>query len=110
MSHRVGIGAGTCASLLVCVLAGASSASAAFPQDGKRWRQVTETTGVTWSDVAAVCPRNGALRCSGVAAGRDLTGWIWATDTQVVTLMGHYDPAIITADLPSVSGPDHLFQ
>ena len=35
-----------------------------------------------------------------MAGNRDLTGWIWATDAQVIALMGHYGPAILTADRP----------
>jgi Ca2+-binding RTX toxin-like protein len=99
-----------CTSLLVSVLAAAAPASAAFPNDGKRWRQLTETTGLTWNQAAAVCPRDGMSRCSGVTGGRDLTGWVWATDAQVIELMGNYEPAILSADPPSVSGPNHLLQ
>ena len=87
-----------------------ASAGAAFPQDGKRWRQVTETTGLTSAQIAAVCPADGESRCSGMAGGRDLTGWIWATDAQVIALMGHYEPSLLTADPPSVGGPEFLFQ
>ena len=96
--------AALCAFLLFPAVAGA-----AFPQDGKRWRQVQDTTGVTAAQVAAVCPADGASRCSGVAGGRDLTGWIWATDAQVIALMGHYEPSILTADPPSVSGVPVMF-
>ena len=53
-----------------------------------------------------MCPRDGVSRCSGSIGGRNLTGWVWATDAQVVELMGHYVPAILTADPPSVSGPE----
>ena len=108
MVHRRTVPAALCASVVVCALAWAAPAVAAFPDDGKRWRQLTQTTGMTWSQVAAVCPRDGATRCSGAIGTRDLTGWIWATDAQVVALMGHYLPAILTADPPSVSGPEHL--
>ena len=96
--------AALCAFLLFPAVAGA-----AFPQDGKRWRQVQDTTGVTAAQVAAVCPSDGSSRCSGVAGGRDLTGWIWATDAQVIALMGHYEPSILTADPPSVSGVPVMF-
>ena len=96
--------AALCAFLLFPAVAGA-----AFPQDGKRWRQVADTTGVTAAQVAAVCPSDGESRCSGVAGGRDLTGWIWATDAQVIALMGHYEPSILTADPPSVSGVPVMF-
>jgi Ca2+-binding RTX toxin-like protein len=105
MFRRWAVPAALCATL-VC----APPASAAFPQDGKRWRQVTDTVGVTWNQVAAVCPTDGVSRCSGVAGGRDLTGWIWATDAQVVALMGAYAPELLSADPPSVSGPQYLIQ
>lgn len=61
----------------------AAPARAAFPDDGKLWRPVPQTTGLTWSQVASVCPADGASRCAGAVGGRDLTGWIWATDAQV---------------------------
>ena len=57
-----------------------------------------------------LCPRDGESRCAGVACNGDLTGWIWATGAQVIALMGHYDPAILTADPPAVGGPEHLMQ
>jgi len=79
-------------------------AGAAFPDDGKRWRQVQDTTGVTAAQVAAVCPRDGVSRCTG-----QYSGWIWATDAQVIALMGHYEPSILTADPPSVSGVPVMF-
>ena len=47
-------------------------AGAAFPQDGKRWRQVQDTTGVTAAQVAAVCPPDGASRCAGALRRLDL--------------------------------------
>jgi hypothetical protein len=105
MVHRRAILGALCASLFL-----PASAGAAFPDDGRRWRQVTETTGLTASQVAAVCPRDGESRCSGLAGGRDLTGWIWATDAQVVSLMGHYEPAILTAEPPQISAPEYLIQ
>jgi Ca2+-binding RTX toxin-like protein len=58
--------------------------------------------------VAAVCPRDGASRCTGTAGARDLSGWIWATEAQVLQLMGHYEPSMLTADPPSVSGPEYV--
>jgi hypothetical protein len=109
MVHRRTVPA-LCVTVVVSALAWAAPAMAAFPDDGKRWRQLTQTTGMTWSQVAAVCPRDGVSRCSGSIGSRDLTGWVWATDAQVVALMGHYVPAILTADPPSVSGPEYLIQ
>src|SRR5262245_11796650 len=98
------------AGILVSVLVFAAPARAAFPDDGKLWRAVPQTTGLSWSQVASVCPTDGASRCAGVTGGRDLTGWIWATDAQVIALMGAYDPAILTADPPQIGGPEHLIQ
>lgn len=75
--------------------------------DGKAWRQLTETTGLSWTQVAQVCPRDGATPCSGIIGGRDLRGWIWATSEQVTTLLAHYEPAILTSSI--VSGPQVFF-
>jgi hypothetical protein len=98
------LGAGALVAVLVC----AAPARAAFPDDGRLWRALPDTTGLTWSEVATVCPTDGASRCDGVAGGRDLTGWIWATQAQVIARMGAYDPAILSADPPSIGGPEHL--
>ena len=35
--------------------------------------------------------------CSGFVAGKDLTGWVWATDAQVVELIARYEPGIRAA-------------
>ena len=56
---------------VVVMLAAAAPASAAPPADlnddgnGKRWRQLTETVGMTPDQVASMCPRDGETRCSG---------------------------------------------
>ena len=89
-------------------------ASAAPPDpvdggNGTEWRQLYETTGLSWNQVAGVCPRDGETPCSGSIGTKVLTGWIWATDAQVIELMGAYEPAIVTADPPTVSGPGYVF-
>ena len=62
---------GRTALVVLVMLAAAGPASAAPPADlnddgnGKRWRQLTETVGMTPDQVAAVCPRDGETRCSG---------------------------------------------
>jgi Ca2+-binding RTX toxin-like protein len=92
---------------LFCSLTGAA---AAFDDGtGKEWRQLYETTALTWNQVAEVCPRDGVTPCTGVVGGRDLTNWIWATDAQVVALMGLYEPAILTASPPVLSGDAYFF-
>src|SRR3954470_2667141 len=78
-----------------------ATASASFPCDGECGRLLPETAGVTPSELAARGPRDGAGRCP--------DGWIWATDTQVIALMGAYSPDLLTAEPPSVGGADHLF-
>src|SRR5262245_15593248 len=74
---------------------------------GKAWRQLTETTGLSWTDVAQVCPRDGVTPCNGVVGGRDLRGWIWGTAEQVTALLALFEPDILTA--PTVSGPQYFF-
>ena len=61
---------------------------------GTAWRQVTETVGLTWNQLAQICPQDGIRPCAGSAAGKDLTGWVWATDSQAVSLIATYEPAI----------------
>src|SRR5262245_14341752 len=75
--------------------------------DGKAWRQLIETTGLSWAQIAEVCPRDGATPCTGIVGGRDLRGWIWGTSDQVTTLLAQYEPAILTS--PIVSGPQVFF-
>jgi len=75
--------------------------------NAKVWRQLVETTALSWTDVARVCPRDGVTPCDGVVGGRDLRGWIWGTADQVTTLLAHYEPAIL--DSPTVSGFEYFF-
>ena len=95
-------------SVLVGVLvpAGASPSAAAPTVDGREWRELFETTGLSWSEVASVCPTDGQTPCSGSVGGRDLSGWTWATAGQVRDLMDDHAPGLATADPPEVSGID----
>src|SRR4051812_47252815 len=102
MVYRRAVPTTLCA--LVVAAAWPAAAQSAFPADGKLWKQLTETVGVTRAEVASMCPTDGASRCSGA-----YSGWIWANDAQVVALMGAYSPDLLTADPPSVGGVDHLF-
>jgi RTX calcium-binding nonapeptide repeat (4 copies) len=93
---------------VVVALAGGTPAWAFDDGNGKIWRQLRDTTFVTSSQVAQVCRRDGVTRCSGSVGGHVFTNWIWATDDQVIALMGLYAPAILTAAPPSVSGADYF--
>jgi RTX calcium-binding nonapeptide repeat (4 copies) len=104
MSARRAVLATLCTSLFVVALVGVAPAGAALPNDGKRWRSPADTTGLTAAQVAEVCPRDGVTRCAGSIGARNLTGWIWASAAQVRDLMGHYEPAILTAEPPAVGG------
>ncbi len=86
--------------------AGAQMAAAAPTVDGKEWRELHETTGLSWSQVASVCPTDGVSPCSGSVGGRNLTGWTWATADQVKDLMATHAPGLATAEPPVVAGID----
>src|SRR6266850_306247 len=83
------------------------AAPGANDNHGKEWRQLTETVGLTWNQVAQVCPRDGSSPCNGVVGGYDLTGWVWATDAQVIALFSYFEPDILTS--PSISGMQYFF-
>ena len=97
--------ASVCAS--VCASVGASSAIAQHYNDGqgKEWRHVPSTMGLSWNQVATVCPTDGATPCSGVVAGRDMNGWRWGTREQVQRLFAGFVPEIMTANC--VGGPQY---
>ena len=75
---------------------------------GKEWRGLSETNGITWSQVAQLCPQDGVSPCEGAINGRNLTGWVWATEAQVLELFGDYAPDILTSPTLSVGGPEYV--
>jgi Ca2+-binding RTX toxin-like protein len=99
--------------LAVLAVVGAAPAGAvppdpAEPGDGRQWRQLYETAGLSWSSVAGVCPQDGVTPCSGSIGGKVVSGWVWATADQVRDFLGLYEPALLTAEPPSVSGESFL--
>ncbi len=86
------------------VVVGTPTAGAAPVENGREWRELYTTTGLSWSQIASVCPTDGVTACSGSVGGRNLTGWTWATVPQVRDLMDDYAPGLATADV--VSGID----
>ena len=93
--------------LLINNLGAFAAGAGANDNHGKEWRQLTETKGLTWTQVSQVCPRNGAAPCNGAVGNNDLSGWIWATQTQVVEFFGYYEPAMLTSS--GVSGQQYFF-
>ncbi len=77
----------------VGITALANSASA-LEAEGKEWRQLYETTGRSWDQIAAVCPTDGVTPCSGPIGGNSLGGWVWGTESQVRGLMDDYWPGL----------------
>lgn len=75
---------------------------------GREWRQMANTTGLTWNQVDAVCPNDGVTPCAGMLGGVNATGWIWATQTQVMELFSETVPEI--AQTSSVGGPGYVLQ
>ncbi|HVY83152.1 MAG TPA: PEP-CTERM sorting domain-containing protein [Steroidobacteraceae bacterium] len=68
--------------MLVLSLAGAQSANAVVI-DGKDWRQLTDTTGFSWLQIASQC---GTGVCSGSIGSVDVDGWYWAENADVLGL------------------------
>jgi hypothetical protein len=83
---------------LAAVLAMAATNATAGVDDkhGREWRQLIETTSFSAAQVASICPRDGITTCAGTIAGRDMTGWVWATQSQVTLLLSYYTPDILT--------------
>lgn len=87
----------------VSVVACLSAAQDAYVDlQGRTWRQVVGTTGRTWDQVNTLCPSDGSA-CSGSLAGLDLTGWIWASQEDVLGLFAEFAPEILSGG--SVGGP-----
>jgi hypothetical protein len=63
-------------------------AANALTVDGKEWRQVVDTVGISWSQVAAVCsPGTGV--CDGKVGDISFTGWTWASVDDIRALFDH---------------------
>ncbi len=73
---------------------------------GKEWLQLPAAVGVSWNEIAQVCPQDGVTPCVGSAAGRNINRWVWATDAQVQQLFSLYDPDLQTDR--SVEGLAHF--
>lgn len=96
-----------------CSLACAAPALSSSAQNyvdtrGKEWLQVNRFLNTSWNQIAAICPTDGVTPCSGSIAGTDLTGWVWASQSDVRTLMSYWVPEILTTD--AVGGSAYVLQ
>jgi len=94
----------TCSKIAICVLViagttGMVEAANFNDGNGKEWRQLTATVGLSWNQVAQFCPQDGASSCVG---STNLNDWVWGTDAQVLQLFSIFEPAVLTS--PSVGG------
>ena len=55
--------------------------------DGKEWYQPYLFEELSWNDVKVVCPDG---KCNGTLKGYDLTGWTWASYSDVQELLNNY--------------------
>src|SRR5882672_808831 len=90
-----------CALLVITGTTGMVEAANFNDGNGKEWRQLTGTVGLSWNQVAQFCPQDGASSCVG---STNLNGWVWGTDAQVLQLFGIFEPAILTSPSASVQG------
>src|SRR3954454_6203842 len=111
MSRSKALLATLCTLLFVAAMVTVAPAAAETTDPaGNEWRQLYETTGLTWDQVASICPQDGVTPCSGsIGPSRDLTGWVWATSDQVIAFMAVYAPAILTATPAGVGGVAYFF-
>lgn len=56
------------------------------------WAQPSLFENLSWNDIAAVCSSTTGA-CSGSLNGHDLTGWTWATSSEVVSLFNSILPS-----------------
>lgn len=53
--------------------------------DDRDWRQVTDTVGISYAQMAGVCDVTTGY-CNGSVGSVDMTGWIWADDVAIAAL------------------------
>jgi hypothetical protein len=62
-----------------------SGAAQAVVIDSRDWRQVSETTNITFNQMAQVCDLVSGV-CNGSVTGVDMTGWIWSDDVAIASM------------------------
>jgi hypothetical protein len=78
---------------VVVVALGSASVGLADPTivGDKEWRQVTQTMGLTWFQVASVCDTTTGV-CNGAIGSVDFTDWVWASAFEVGELFNLLTP------------------
>jgi len=56
----------------------------------REWLQPVDFSGLTWTDIDAVCPAAAGGSCSGILRGREMNGWTWASAEDVLGLFAAY--------------------
>lgn len=97
--------------VLVALTAGSAAIAQSAPiayidSQGRQWRHANSFAGVSWNEVAAVCPTDGAAPCAGVLAGHAVDGYIWASREDVRELFAEFIPVV--AKTGAVSGPQYF--
>jgi hypothetical protein len=97
--------------VLVALTAGSAAIAQSAPiayidSQGRQWRHANSFAGVSWNEVAAVCPTDGAAPCTGVLAGHAVDGYIWASREDVRELFAEFIPVV--AKTGAVSGPQYF--
>lgn len=92
--------------LMVVPIAESSAQAPHVDAQGRQWRQMTGTTFRTWDQIDLLCPNDGITPCQGTLGGVDLTGYVWATRTQVLELLSEFLPEI--ADALTLGGPSYV--
>jgi hypothetical protein len=97
-------------SAVLCALATSTAVYAQPIQDatGNEWRQLTETTNLSWDEVSSVCPTDGETPCSGSVRDVELTGWVWGSAEQVVDFLAEFEPDLLTAEFSLLSGLEYF--
>ncbi len=70
------------------VVVGGPTRSDAFSDGaGTEWLPLSSTADLSAGAIATVCPRDGVTPCNGTVSGKNLTGWVWATEAQLRTVL-----------------------
>jgi hypothetical protein len=97
----------TLASFLAVAFCATAAAQAPYVDaQGREWRQMPGTTSVTWNQLDAIFPNDGVTPAAGSLNGIDVTGYVWATRTQVMELLSGFLPEI--ADTPTIGGAAYV--